>query len=53
MTDISESVWLKARPEEVWPFVVEPEKLMQWLTEMHHVEWLDDGPVRLGLSADR
>jgi uncharacterized protein YndB with AHSA1/START domain len=45
---ICESAWLKARPERVWPFIVEPEEHMHWLTEMHSVEWLDDGPIRVG-----
>ena len=48
MAKVRGSVWLKARPEEVWPFLVEPDKLTQWLTEMHHVEWLDEGPIGLG-----
>jgi len=28
MAKIEESVWLNARPEDVWPFIVEPEKRM-------------------------
>ncbi|MGD2148338.1 MAG: SRPBCC family protein [Anaerolineae bacterium] len=48
MIGICESAWLKARPERVWPFIVEPEEHMHWLTEMHSVEWLDDGPIRVG-----
>lgn len=48
MAQVKESVWLNARPEEVWPFLVEPDKLTQWLTEMHRVEWLDEGPIGIG-----
>lgn len=33
-------MWLNAKPEEVWPYIVEPEKKLQWLTE------LDEGPVK-------
>jgi len=42
-------VWLNAKPEEVWPFLVEPEKKRQWLTELHEQEWLDEGPVGIGM----
>jgi len=31
MARINESVWLDAKPEEVWPYIVEPKKLMQSL----------------------
>ena len=48
MVKIEESVWLNARPEEVWPFIVEPEKKLQWLTEIHEQEWLDEGPIGVG-----
>lgn len=48
MAHIDESIYLPAGPEKVWPFLVEPEKLLQWLTEMHHFEWLDPSPVGVG-----
>ena len=48
MVKINESVWLNAKPEEVWPYLVEPEKMLQWLTEMHKSEWLDEGPIGVG-----
>ena len=48
MARINESVWLSARPEDVWPFIVEHEKKLQWLTEMHKQEWLDEGPAGVG-----
>lgn len=48
MAKINESVWLNAKPEEVWPYMVEPDKKLQWLTEMHEQEWLDEGPVGVG-----
>jgi len=48
MAKINQSVWLNAKPEEVWPYIVEPEKLLQWLTEMHKFELLDEGPIGVG-----
>ena len=45
MAKVEESVWLNAKPEEVWPFIVEPEKKRQWLTEIHKQEWIDEGPA--------
>jgi len=48
MAEVKGSVWLNVKPEEVWPYLVEPEKLMQWLTEMHAFEWLDEGPIGVG-----
>jgi uncharacterized protein YndB with AHSA1/START domain len=41
-------VWLNAKPEEVWPYIVEPDKKLQWLTEIREQEWLDEGPVGVG-----
>jgi len=43
MAKIEESVWLNAKPEEVWPYIAESEKKLQWLTELHEQEWLDEG----------
>jgi uncharacterized protein YndB with AHSA1/START domain len=48
MAEVRGSVWLDASPESVWPYLVEPDKLIQWLTEMRHVEWLDEGPIGVG-----
>jgi uncharacterized protein YndB with AHSA1/START domain len=48
VAEVRESVWIEARVEEVWPYLVEPDKLVQWLTEMQHVEWLAEGPVGVG-----
>jgi len=48
MATVKESVWLNAKPEEVWPFITEPEKKLQWLTEIHGQEWIDEGPVGVG-----
>lgn len=48
MAKVEESVWLNAKPEEVWPFIVEPDKKLQWLTELHKQEWIDEGPVGVG-----
>jgi len=48
MATVNESVWLDAKPEDVWPFIVEPEKKLQWLTEIHRQEWLDEGPADVG-----
>ena len=48
MARVKECVWLNAKPEDVWPFIVEPEKKLQWLTEIHEQEWLDEGPAGVG-----
>jgi hypothetical protein len=48
MAEVSGSVWLDTMPKCAWPYLVEPEKLLQWLTEMRHVEWLDEGPISIG-----
>ena len=48
MARVKECVWLSAKPEDVWPFLVEPEKKLQWLAEIHEQEWLDEGPVGVG-----
>lgn len=48
MAELNESVWINAKPEDVWPFLVEPEKLLQWLTEMQTFEWTEEGPLGTG-----
>lgn len=48
MAHIDESIHLSADPETVWPFLVEPTKLLQWLTEMHKFEWLEQGSLGVG-----
>ena len=48
MAKVNESVWLNARPEEVWPFIVEPERLMQWRTDIRRFEILDEEPAGVG-----
>ena len=38
------SVDIDARPEAVWPYLVEPEKAMQWYTSLKKFEYEGDGP---------
>jgi hypothetical protein len=45
---IKESIWLDAEPGQVWPFLVEPRKKLQWLTEIHGQEWIDEEPAGVG-----
>lgn len=48
MAKVDGSVWINAKPEKVWPFIVEPEKKLQWLTEIHKQEWIDERPIGVG-----
>ena len=39
---VSMSVDIKAPPEKVWPYLVEPEKTMQWFTALKKFEWTSE-----------
>ena len=39
---VSMSVEIEAPPEEVWPFLVEPEKAKQWFTALKIFEWTSE-----------
>ncbi len=46
---IQKSVDIRAAPEQVWPFLVEPEKIMKWFTLLKKFEYT--GAKRGGLKA--
>lgn len=39
---VSMSVDIEAPPEKVWPYLVEPEKTMQWFTALKKFEWTSE-----------
>ena len=41
---MSMSVDIEAPPEKVWPFLVEPDKAMQWYTMLKKFEYTSDEP---------
>lgn len=45
---VSMSVDIKAAPEIVWPYLVEPEKTMQWFTALKKFEYTSDKPEGVG-----
>jgi len=48
MTTVKETVILNATPDKVWLFVIEPEKLMQWRTDIKKFGMLDKGQPEVG-----
>jgi len=48
MATVKETVLLKATPDKVWSFVIEPEKLMQWRTDIKKFEMIDKGKPEAG-----
>ena len=48
MAQVEEYVRLNAGPEDVWLCIVEPERLMQWRTDIRRFEMLDEGLVGVG-----
>jgi len=39
---VSMSVEIQAPPEKVWPYLVEPEKTMQWFTALKKFEYTSE-----------
>jgi len=48
MATVKESVLLNATPNKVWLFVIEPEKLIQWRTDIKKFEMIDKGRPEVG-----
>ena len=48
MARVREAVVLNATPDEVWPYVVEPEKVRQWRKDITGFEMVDEGPPQVG-----
>jgi uncharacterized protein YndB with AHSA1/START domain len=48
MTAVQASIDLPAPPEEVWPVVLDPHRLHEWVTIHRSLTSADDGPPRQG-----
>ena len=48
MAKVREAVVLNATPDEVWPYVVEPEKVRQWRKDITGFVVVDEGPPQVG-----
>lgn len=48
MATVKETVRLNTTPDKVWLFVIEPEKLMQWRTDIKKFEMIDKGHPEVG-----
>ncbi len=48
MTAVEASIELPAPPDEVWPVVLDPHRLHQWVTIHRALTSADDGPPRAG-----
>ena len=47
---VRRSVEIKAPPERVWPFLVEPEKIMKWFTLLQKFEYTGEKTVGVGTT---
>ena len=46
--DVHRSIDIAAPPERVWPFLVEPDKVMRWFVGLHEFRYLDAGSRGVG-----
>ena len=42
--DVHRSIDIAARPEQVWPFLVEPDKVLRWFVGLKEFRYLEGGP---------
>jgi uncharacterized protein YndB with AHSA1/START domain len=45
---VQRSIDIKASPEKIWPFLVEPEKILKWFTHLKKFEYT--GQQRSGVG---
>lgn len=48
--DINRSIEIKAAPETIWPFLVEPEKIVQWCFTLQSFEYTSQISYGVGAS---
>lgn len=48
--EINRSIEIKAAPEKIWPFLVEPEKIVQWCFTLQSFEYTSHIPYGPGTS---
>ncbi len=48
MATVREAIVLNANPDEVWPYVAESEKMIQWRKDIIRFEVLDQGQPHVG-----
>lgn len=48
MTRVRDGIRLKATPENVWSFIIDSEKLVQWRTDIRKIQMPDGEPLAVG-----
>ncbi len=48
--EINRSIVIKATPEKIWPFLVEPERILQWCFTLQNFEYTDQSSHGVGSS---
>jgi carbon monoxide dehydrogenase subunit G len=46
--DVHRSIDIAAPSERVWPFLVDPDKVMRWFVGLREFRYLDDGSRKTG-----
>lgn len=47
---VSDSIEISAPPEEIWPYLVEPDKTKQWFTVLQEFDYIDTRPEGVGTT---
>ncbi len=53
MSLVTDSIQIKAAPEEVWKLVMDPNSLEEWVTIHRKLVHADGGPPRVGYTMDQ
>ena len=48
--EVNRSIEIKAGPEKIWPFLVEPEKIVQWCFTLRSFEYTSQNSYGIGAS---
>ena len=48
--EINRSIKIEAAPEKIWPFLVEPERIVQWCFTLQSFEYTSRAPYGIGAS---
>jgi len=45
---VSDSIEIRAPPEEIWPYLTEPDKTKEWFTPLKEFDYIDKNPEGVG-----
>jgi uncharacterized protein YndB with AHSA1/START domain len=53
MSLVAVEIDIQAPPEQVWDYIMDPERTREWVTIVRDIDHVDDGPLRQGFRMDQ